>query len=190
MSRVAPACCNPKSPRTPARRGQTSVTPSFPPSERVAESHSRRVGFVQGQRLAVPEQGHDRPRHLLLAGMAASGHGLLHAQGGIFKDLVSRQRGGGDGRAAGGAENLGRLEILDVDRLLQRHVARQVEAQHLGHRPVDLPQTVGHRPTRRDLHRPAVQENRGPAGGKLDQRQARAAQAGINPQHAAREGAG
>src|SRR5262245_18550763 len=110
------------------------------PGEGVAEGNTGRIRFVEGQGAAVTEQAHHRARHLFLARATCADHRLLYPEGRILENRFSAQRRRRDRRSARGSENLRRLKILHVDRLLQRHVLHLEIVQEGGHGPMDLRQ--------------------------------------------------
>lgn len=95
----------------------------FAPGVGVAEGDAGGVGFVTGERASVAEERHDGAGHLFFARAACANHGLFDAQWGVFKNVFSQYGGGGYGGAAGGAEDLGGLEVLYVNGLFQGDVA-------------------------------------------------------------------
>ena len=154
----------------------------------MTHGHAGGVGLVRRQWRAVTEQRHDGALHLLLARPAHPHHRLLDAQRRIFEHRQIAQGRGRDGRAARRAENLRGLEVLDVNRLLERHVPHVEVVEKRRHRAVNFRQRRRHGAPRRNAHRAGAQQHRRPPGPELDQHQTRAAEARVDAKHLAGEG--
>ena len=154
----------------------------------MAEGDAGGIGFVEGKRAAVTEEAHDSAGHLFFAGAAGADDGLFHAERRVFENRFRMQGGGGDGGSAGGTEDLGGLEILNENRLLEGDVADVLIDDEGGDGAVDLGERDGHGFAGVNFDGKAAEENRLAAGGELDEGEAGAAQAGIDAEDAAGEG--
>lgn len=84
------------------------------------------VGLVKAKFKIRPRQVLYRSCDLLLAGAAHSDDGLFDAEGGVFEDRQPAHGGGSDGGTAGGAQDLGGLEVLHVNCLLHGDVIHRM----------------------------------------------------------------
>ncbi len=157
----------------------------------MAEGDAGGVGFVGGEGAAVAEEAHHGAGHLLFARAAGADDGLFHAERGIFENRFFVKGGGRDGGSACGAEDLGGLEVLHVDRLFEGDVADVVAGDEGGDGAVDFGEGLGHGALGGDVHGQAAEEDGLAAGGELNEGQAGAAETGVDAEDTAGEwGAG
>ena len=108
----------------------------------MAEGGGGGVGFVKGKGFAEAENLFGHAGDLGFAGAAESDDGLLDAQRRIFEDGLADDVGGGDCRSAGGAEHLGDLEVVDVNRFFECDVADRVFVATVRAELVDFAEAV------------------------------------------------
>ena len=153
----------------------------------MAEGDAGGVGFVGGEGAAVAEEAHHGAGHLLFAGAAGADDGLFHAERRVFENRFLVKGGGGDGGSTGGAEDLGGLEVLDVDGLFEGDVADVVAGNERRDGAMDFREGLGHGAFGGDVDGEAAEKDGLAAGSELDEGESGAAEAGVDAEDASGE---
>ena len=149
----------------------------------MAERHRRGIRLVKAPPEIMPRHARDRPRHLLLAGTARAHHRLLDPQRCILENRQPAHRRRGHRRAPRRAQNLRCLEVLHVDRLLNRHMANRMPVDQILHLVPDRRQALHLRKPRTKPQGQCLQHPHISGPTIVQHRKTTAPEAWIDPQH-------
>ena len=154
----------------------------------MAQSGGGGIGFVMGKEFLVGKKGTDCAGYLFLAGAAMADHSLLDAEGRILEHRQVAEPGHRDGGTTSRTEGLSRLEVLDVDSLLDGDVPDRGAFDGVEDGAANFRKAVGLRELTMYLDGVAMEEFGLLARDKLQQGDACAPKAWVNAKDNAPEG--